>query len=333
MGKRSLFTWIGGGIAAVILLAAAWVPLPYYAEGPGPAREIVPLISIDGRTTYDSGRFIMTTVSFDQVTAMTALRAWIDADIRVIEREALYPDGQTVAQERERSLSQMDTSKITATSVALGAVTGYPADHGDGVLIHTVFSDCPAEGKLFPGDLVDRIGARSIGDLRDAKAAIEIAAPGDPVTFHVSAGGEEHDVTVTRGGCPGTKEPVIGITMVPNFPFDIDISSGDVGGPSAGLMYALGLYDLLTAGDLTDGRVVAGTGTMALDGSVGPIGGIGDKIVAARRAGGEIFLVPEGNLDEAESADAGEMELVAVESFDEALEALGAELPRDAAAA
>jgi PDZ domain-containing protein len=115
--------------------------------------------------------------------------------------------------------------------------------------------------------------------------------------------------------------------MVNDFPFDVEIASGDIGGPSAGLMYSLGLYDLLTPGDLTDGQLVAGTGTMELDGTVGPIGGITDKIVAARRVGADVFLVPKDNLAEARTEDAGDMRLVAVSSFDDAVTALGGTLP------
>ena len=339
MRTRSLILWIAAGLAAVLLLAAAWIKLPYYSEGPGPAREVVPLISVSGRTTYDSGHLVMTTVSYRQLTGILALLAWIDPDQQVVERDDLYPKGQTVAQERQRSLSQMDTSKIAATAVVLEnltdyqAVTDYPGDHGEGVLIETVFSGCPAEGKLFAGDLVDTINRTPIPDVAAASDAIEAVAPGDPLTFHVSAGGEEHDVTVTRGDCPGADDPVVGIAMINDFPFDVQIASGDIGGPSAGLMFGLGLYDLLTPGDLTDDRLVAGTGTMELDGSVGPIGGIGDKIVAARRAGAEVFLVPRDNLAEARAADAGDMELIPVGSFDEGLGALGAELPADTSVA
>jgi PDZ domain-containing protein len=333
MRKRSLILWIVGALAAAALMAAAWIRLPYYSEGPGPAREVVPLISVSGRPTYDSGRLVMTTVSFRQLTGMTALWAWIDPDQRVVGSEVLYPEGQSVAQELQRSLSQMDSSKLAATSVVLGDLTDYPKDHGDGVVIETVYSGCPAEGELFAGDLVDSIDGTPIGDVADASDAIEAVAPGDPLTFHVSAGGEQHDVTVTRGDCPGADRPVVGISMINEFPFDVQISSGDVGGPSAGLMWSLGLYDLLTPGDLTGGRLVAGTGTMALDGTVGPIGGITDKIVAARGAGARVFLVPKDNLAEARTADTGDMELIPVASFDEALGALGVTPAADVAAA
>jgi Lon-like protease len=333
MRKRSLILWISAGVAGVILMGAAWIRLPYYSEGPGPAREVVPLISVKGRPTFDSGMFVMTTVSYRQLTGILALFAWIDPDQKVVDREVLYPGGQTVAQERQRSFSQMDTSKIDATSVVVSILTDYPKEHGDGVLIEAVYEGCPAEGRLFAGDLVDSIEGTSIGDVGDASDAINAVAPGDPLTFHVSAGGEEHDVTVTRGDCLDADRPLVGINMVNDFPFDVEISSGDVGGPSAGLMWSLGLYDLLTPGDLTDSRLIAGTGTMGVDGTVGPIGGITDKVVAARRAGAQVFLVPKDNLAQAQTADTGDMQLIPVGSFDQALEELGVGVPADAPAA
>lgn len=327
MRMRSRLLWICLAVVAAVLLATAWIPLPYYSVGPGPAREVVPLIAVEGHPTYESGRLVMTTVSFRKVTGLTAMLAWLDPDEAVVEQDFLYPPGATVAQEQERSLSQMDTSKIAATSAVLDRLTDYPDDHGDGVLIEEVFQRCPAEGELFAGDLVASIGGTPVDDVADASRAIGSVAPGDPLRFHVSAGGEEHDVTVTRGACPGADRPVVGVSLVNSFPFSVEISSGDIGGPSAGMMYAVGLYDLLTPGDLTDGRLIAGTGEIELDGTVGPIGGIADKIVAARRVGAQIFLVPKGDLAEARTADAGAMQLVPVGSLDDALRALGITVP------
>ena len=120
----------------------------------------------------------------------------------------------------------------------------------------------------------------------------------------------------------------MGISTVNPFPIPVSISSGDIGGPSAGLMFSLGLYDALTPGDLTDGRTIAGTGTMAPDGTVGPIGGIADKVVAAERVGATVFLVPKDNMAELEGVDVGDMQLISVATFDQALtelEALGGE--------
>jgi Lon-like protease len=327
MSKRSLTLWI---LAAVIALAASWIRLPYYAVGPGPAREVVPLIDVTGTTTFDTGKLVMTTVSFRQVTAVTALGAWIDPSRAVVGQDLLYPGGETVAEERQRSLSQMDTSKIDASYVVLDHLTGYPKEHSDeGVLIESVGSACPAEGKLYAGDLVESIDGTAITDVAEASAAIDAIDPGDPITFHVSAAGEEHDVTVSRGDCPGNDGPRVGISMVNDFPFDVEIASGDIGGPSAGSMFALGLYDLLTPGDLAGGRIVAGTGTIDGEGTVGPIGGITDKIVAARRVGAQLFLCPRGNYAEATTADAGDMRIVPVSTFDEALTALGVAAPEN----
>ena len=120
---------------------------------------------------------------------------------------------------------------------------------------------------------------------------------------------------------------MIGIFLVEPFPFGVTIESGDVGGPSAGLMWAVGLYDLLTPGDLTGGRTIAGTGSIDLEGEVGPIGGILDKVVAAREADADIMLVPRDNFDEVSGVDAGDLILISVSSLDEAIEALSPSEP------
>jgi PDZ domain-containing protein len=106
--------------------------------------------------------------------------------------------------------------------------------------------------------------------------------------------------------------------MINSFPFDVQISSGEIGGPSAGLMWALGLYDLLTPGDLTGGQTIAGTGQIALDGTVIPIGGIEEKLTAAADAGATVFLVPQGNMEEARASGGHGLELVPVATFDDA---------------
>jgi PDZ domain-containing protein len=157
----------------------------------------------------------------------------------------------------------------------------------------------------------------------EALHAFDATPLDDPITFRVRAGGETNEITLTRSRCVNGEDPIVGISMVPNFPYPIRIESGDVGGPSAGMMYALGLYDLLTPGDLTDGRTVAGTGTIDLEGKVGPIGGIGDKIVAAQGAGADVFLVPDGDLKGARAASDGSMQIVAISTLEEALTFLG----------
>ena len=122
--------------------------------------------------------------------------------------------------------------------------------------------------------------------------------------------------------CPASTRPRLGINLIDAFPFDVQISSGDVGGPSAGLMWALGLYDLLTPGDMTAGETIAGTGTIDTRGRVGPIGGIEDKVIGAERAGAAVFLVPADNMDELSDVDTGDMRLISIARFQDALDAL-----------
>jgi PDZ domain-containing protein len=315
-------------VLVVVAFAAGWVPLPYFSFGPGPAREIVPLIHVEGAPTYgSSGHLVMTTIRFTQVTALGALAAWIDPEQAVVDEEQVYPPGLSPSEEQQRATSQMDQSKIDAAAVVLAEVTDYPRKHGPGALVEFVGEGCPAEGRLFPGDLIVRIDGQPVGSRREASRLIDAVPAGDPIRFRIEADGESHDVGVTRGRCPGVDEPLIGVFLVEPFPFEITIESGDVGGPSAGLMWAVGLYDLLTPGDLTGGRTVAGTGSIDLEGKVGPIGGILDKVVAAREANADIMLVPRDNYDEARDVDVGDLTLISVSSLDEAIEALSPSEP------
>jgi Lon-like protease len=302
---------------------AGWVRLPYYALGPGPAREVLPLIRVEGHSRYGSeGSLIMTTVRYHEVTALQAIWAWLDPNQAIVDRRALFPPGENEQQEEQRALSQMDKSKIDATYVVLRRLLGYPAEHGDGALIESIVPGCPAEGELFAGDLIEAIDGVHVASRRQASKALEEIPVDEAVTFRIRAGGETHEIDVARAECADSDRPLVGITMINAFPIGVTISSGDVGGPSAGLMWALGLYDLLTPGDLTSGRTIAGTGTIDTRGNIGAIGGIQDKVVAAERAGADVFLVPEENIAELREVDTGEMELVPVGSFDEALSAL-----------
>jgi PDZ domain-containing protein len=321
--KRFL-SWFAIALGIGLAFIAGWVRLPYYSLGPGPARDVQPLIRIGGHQEFPSeGRFIMTTVRFHSVSAIGALFAWLDPHQALVSEGTLFPPGETVEQEDQRALSQMDQSKIDASYVVLRRLADYPDEHGDGALIEFVSPGCPAEGKLFTGDVVESIDGSPVHSQDDAAQALDAAPEGDPITFEVRAAGETHDVTVTRANCDQRVDrPLVGIFMIDNFPFDVRIASGDVGGPSAGLMWALGLYDLLTPGDLTTGLTIAGTGTIDTRGDIGPIGGIQDKVVGAERAGATIFLVPADNMAELRDMDTGDMRLISVSTFKEALDAL-----------
>jgi PDZ domain-containing protein len=304
----------------VLIYLAATIYLPFYSLGPGPARAVQPLIRFDDRPRYESrGSFVLTSVRFRHLTALGILRAWLDPDEEVVNQETLFAPGETAEQERERSISQMDQSKVDAAYVVLKEVTRYPDAHGDGVLIEGVVPGCPADGRLFVGDVIHSIGGRDVGDLAQARAAIRAVPPEQDVSFGVTVDGEPRTVSVARASCADEDRPIVGISMVESFPFPITISSGEIGGPSAGLSWALGLYDLLTPGDLTDGRVIAATGQLGPDGTVYPISGVEEKVRAAASAGADVLIVPQRNLAAARSVGDETPRLEAVSSFDDAL--------------
>ena len=306
-------------LAAVVALAGT-IYLPYYALAPGPARAVQPLIRFEGPTRYESeGSFVLTSVRFDRLTAFGVLSAWLDPDRDVVPRSALFAPGETAEEEAERTTSQMDQSKLDAAYVVLRELTGYPKEHGDGVLVQSVVDGCAADGELFPGDLIHAVDGKEVETVRQARLAIEAVPSGSGLTFRVTVDGDPETVRLLREPCGGTEEPLVGVSLINSFPFDVRISSGEIGGPSAGLVWALGLYDLLTPGDLTRGRTIAGTGQLFTDGTVHPVGSVDEKVLAAAEAGAAVLLVPEGNFDQARELGDRGLELVPVATFEEAL--------------
>jgi PDZ domain-containing protein len=291
-------------VALIPVVALLWVlyfvRIPYFVISPGPAQDVLPLIHVSGRTVYPTdGHLLLTAVNLGQPNVFEAVWAWLDSTEAVVpERDFLAP-GESQQQEVRRQLSEMDTSKIDAAYVALHTYADYPAHHGKGVLVESVLPGTPAEGKLFAGDLIESIDGRPVQDPDGLSSMIRAAGVGRELTIRIRAGKQTHDVRLKPARVRGVSYPVIGVSAVENFPFPLSIDSGEIGGPSAGLMWTLGLADLLTPGDLTGGKVIAGTGTIDLDGKVGPIGGISQKVIAAERAGAKVFLAPTQDAPEA----------------------------------
>lgn len=297
------------------------VDLPVWVESPGGARSVLPLITIDGAPTYDSdGRLLLTTVNVGRANLYYALRAWLDPAAFVLSEEDVLPPGQTDEEYERLSLSQMDQSKIAGVAVALQHATDYPRDHGAGAIVQDVVPGSPADGLLFAGDLITEMEGEPLTDLDQMSRFIAYGGEGRTIQMRVRPleGGESRHVSVRTVFDEQQQRPIIGIFPIANFPFDVAIESGRIGGPSAGLMWALGVTDLLTSLDLTGDRVIAGTGTVGLDGEVGPIGGIGLKVVAAERAGADTFLVPQENLAEARAAET-DLKLVSILNVGQAI--------------
>jgi Lon-like protease len=305
--------------AAALFVTLASVDLPLFLLGPGPAREVLPLIHVTGAPTYrPEGRMLLTTVGFEPATVFEAAWGWLVPERQVVPEDQVIPPDVTEQEYERYTLADMQASQIAATVVALRRATDYPERRGLGGLVQEVVPGSPADGVLLPGDVILALEGRRLEDLDVLEEAVRSAGTRREVVLTVERDDRRRTVRLRPKLLPSAGRPVVGVVVVENFPFDVTIRSGDVGGPSAGLMWALGLVDLLGPGDLIAGRTIAGTGAIDLEGRVHPVGSVGHKVVAAARAGAEVFLVPIDNLTEARAAGA-DIRLVAVSTVEEAI--------------
>lgn len=325
-------------VAVASAIAVNVVRLPYFAFSPGSLRPTSELVRIEGPVTYDpEGEVLLTTVSVSnrRLTVAQAFFGWLDPTVTVVpEEQVLGPQGHDREATRQFNLQLMDTSKQVATFVALDRL-GYEVSlAGTGAQVIEITPGSAAEEVLEPGDTIVGIDGEEVALASDLGAAIDAVAPGEAVVLDVQPFGS--DETEERSVVLGEREDdpdaaFLGVLMQTRdgsfvFPFDVEFATGQVGGPSAGLSFTLVLLDLLTPGELTGGRVVAATGTIDVEGTVGPIGGIEQKAAAARRDGIDVFLVPAdtapNELDAARRQAGDEVEIILVEDLDDALEAL-----------
>jgi Lon-like protease len=259
------------------------------------------LISVTGHAVYPAkGELDLTTVSVrggpgDPMNLVSAIRAWIEPSSAVVPREAVFPAGQTKEQQEEENAAEMTGSQEAATAAAMAALK---VPFTTRITIAGFSKGAPAAGVLKTGDVIVAVAGRKVPDLDGLRTLLQDVKAGDPVAVRVERGGKQLDAEVVTQADKG--RTVLGVTVGMSyvFPFTVKIKIDDIGGPSAGTMFALGIIDTLTPGDLTGGKHIAGTGEIAVDGQVGPIGGIRQKMVGARGAGAEFFLAPKDNCDE-----------------------------------
>ncbi len=317
------------GFLITVITIANYVTVPYFTIAPGSVRSTEPLVTVDGAPTFASdGEISFTTVSVGEATAFTAALGWLDPSVEVIPRKAVLGDQQP-EENRKRNLEMMDGSKQTAQVVALRRLGYDVTATGTGAVIAFVKEGSPADSVLDPNDVVLSVDGVPVKIADDLVSSINTKQPGDTITLEIEPGNgdpirKSTTTVVARESDPS--KPMLGIqagTRNLNFdlPFVVSIDSGDVGGPSAGLAFTLGVIDVLTPGSLTGGKSVATTGTMDLQGNVGPVGGVPQKTVGVRRSGAKLFLVPPDEYDEAVRF-AGDMQVVAVRTLDEALDAI-----------
>lgn len=335
---RRLWWWSGGFLSAVLvaaLVGGLLLEVPYVALVPGSAKDTEPLLAVSGTEQYPSdGELLFTTVRVRQRPNLWEyLWLRLDDDATVVPEEQILGD-RTPEENREVNLSMMNNSKQVAVAVALQEL-GYDAISTDGVLIQELVADAPAEEVLVRGDTIVDIDGEPTLSSRQLVEILAGRAPGDGVVLTIEhfEGGDPETVTIVLAAHPDNPEAgFLGIQPIdrPRYGgavgFDVEIESGSVGGPSAGLAFTLAVLDQLTEGELTGGAKVAVTGTIHADGSVGPVGGVLQKTAAVEELGVDAFIIPARLGDEeleAVIARAGdELEIIPVDDLEEALVAL-----------
>ncbi|MCX4691128.1 PDZ domain-containing protein [Streptomyces sp. NBC_01408] len=328
-----------------LLCAGVFLKVPYAEMSPGPTVNTLgdshgePVLNIAGRKTYPtSGHLNMTTVRVTgadyDMNLLEAVYGWLAGDNIVVPHENLYPDGKTEEQSTQENAEEFSQSQQSAKVAALRQL-GIPVTAR--VIVSSVVKASPADGKLHAGDVVQAVDGAPVTAPEDVAKLVTKHKPGEPVEFTVIPAAEAAEaakaqreptgsakVTITAGKAEDDGHAIVGIRAGTDhtFPFTIDIKLADVGGPSAGLMFALGIVDKLTPEDLTGGKFVAGTGTIDDKGKVGPIGGIQMKTIGARQAGAEYFLTPAENCAAAASDVPEGLTLVKVATMDDATKAL-----------
>ncbi|HET6969154.1 MAG TPA: S16 family serine protease [Ornithinibacter sp.] len=315
-------------VAIALAAALTFVGLPYVVMSPGPATNILgevdgkPVLSVDGASTYPTaGTLDFTTVSVEggpgvKVTVYDLGRAWLSQAEEVLPEEQVFPPDADEEQVQEEGAAEMAGSQSVATATALRALG---RDVPELVVIAAVPDGSPSAGVFEPGDVLVSVDGVPAASADAVRAAVQEHGPGESIPVVVRRDGAERTVTARTAEADG--RTVIGVSLRLDYdlPVDVTINTGSVGGPSAGLMFSLAIYDVLTPGELNGGKDVAGTGTLEDDGSVGPIGGIRQKVVGAREAGAEFFLAPAENCAELEGAVPDGLEVLRVASFDEGL--------------
>lgn len=337
-GKLGLGVW-ALIVALVALVVLTFLPSPYVIQRPGPVYdtlgtatdkdgEKVPLISVEGAETFETaGTLDLTTVQVvgnrERTPSWFELAlAWMDSSRAVVPLDSVFPEGVTTEQRDERNATLMVDSQHEATAAALNEL-GY--DTGAQVVVVEAVAGSPAAGILEADDVITAIDGVPVTSATQLREAIQDAG-GDPVALTLRRGGEEKTVEVTpeKNTEGGVTTWLIGITLRTDYDFEIDVTIqlDNVGGPSAGMMFALGIIDTLTEGELNGGQNIAGTGTIDAAGTVGPIGGIRQKLYGARDAGAEYFLAPEANCDEVVGHVPDGLQVIRTATLDDSLAAL-----------
>lgn len=312
-------------IGIALGLVGAYVQIPYYSLGPGPAKNVAELVHVSGERVYPSdGGFFLTTVAVStrQVSLFEGLVGWIDPAVSLISRNDLVKPGLTDQQQDQYNALDMEESKYAALIAALRAV-GVDSPVVPGARVIGVATGFPAEGHLKQGDLIVGVNGAAVKDPTETVRRITARPIGSPIDLEFVRDDRNVTTQVRTIESPLRDQkgvPVIGVRLAPAFllPFGVTIDSQNIGGPSAGLAFALTVVDAITPEDLTRGHLVAVTGTISSDGAVGAVGGVEFKVLAAEREGADVFLVPIDEVELATNA-AERIKIIGVRSLADAV--------------
>lgn len=314
-------------IGTVTLIAGLLftIPTPYQVLLPGPATDVQQLIQPNPEPRR--GRLYLTTIYSNPASVGEWLYAKINPEAGVVPREQARP--KNVGEQTYQKLlgHMMDESKVAAKVVALRAAGYEVTITGQGAQVQEIAQTSRAQGVLSVGDIIVEADGAPVTTASDLIALIRAHRPEEAIRLRMKRGEEERELELTLGESPDepgrARAGLVVLTHLYQYelPREIDFQTKDIGGASAGLMFALGVYNAVTPGDLTKGHKIAGTGSISTDGKVGPVGGVKYKVTAAEKAGAEVFLVPQENLDEA-GKSVRKMRLASVATFKDALAVL-----------
>jgi PDZ domain-containing protein len=323
---RRTWTVVSASLLALALgVLGATLPVPLVSLGPGPTYDTLgtvdgaTVVEVDGLPVYPTtGHLNMTTVSVtDRLTMFDALAMWASPDSQVVPREPIYPSSMTLDQIQQQNSAQFTSSEANAEAAAVGELQ-LPAT----VIVTSLVSDTPAAAILQPGDELLAVAGQPMDSVREVSDVLAPTRPGDLVAVQYRRAGEVRDVQIPLAARPDRDQGLLGVILGARLrDGDIRIGLQGVGGPSAGLMFALAVVDKLTPDDLAGGRFVAGTGAIETTGNVTPINGVPFKMRKAFDEGATVFLVPAANCEEAVATNPG-LQLVRVGSLHDAVTAL-----------
>jgi Lon-like protease len=333
MSRRSLTLAIAGLATVAAIAVAVLFPVPYVILTPGPTLNTLgdssgkPLIAITGHPTYPTtGHLNMVTISYEGGPGVTlnvfqALRAWLDPSEAVVPESELFPPGQSAQQTQAQDTEQMASSQQLATAAAL---TQLHISYQTQVEVHSTVAGYPASRVLKAGDVIEEVDGKPVTGETSLSSMITAHPVGTTLQVEVLRAGKTLTLPVASKTSGGTAVIGVQVQQQYKFPFNVNITVGDIGGPSAGMMFALGIIDKLTTDNLTNGKFIAGTGEITASGQVQPIGGIQQKMVGARDAGATVFLAPAGNCADTAGAVPAGLRVVKVATLSQAVSDLEA---------